>query len=67
MEVERIDLAVEFTAQQLELVDRLAAEWSMSRELTVRRAVEEMIAKLREGEGILESRPLPAPGGRGWK
>jgi hypothetical protein len=67
MEGERIDVAVEFTVQQLELVDQLAEEWSTSREVTVRRAVEETIANLREGDGILESRPLPAPGAKGWK
>jgi hypothetical protein len=51
MEGDRIDVAVEFTVQQLELVDRLTDEWSMSREVTVRRAVEDMIANLREGDG----------------
>lgn len=46
-------MAVEFTVQQLELIDQVAKEAAIPREATVQRAVEEMIADLgaRDAEG----------------
>ena len=67
MEGDRINVTVEFTEQQLELIDRLTDEWSMSREAVVRRVVEETIANLREGDGTGESRLPLAPGAKGWR
>jgi hypothetical protein len=44
---ESTKVAVEFTEQQIELVDRVAKELGVSREDTVGKAVEELIADLR--------------------
>ena len=41
------EIGIDFTTQQLELLDRLAAQWGLSRAATVERILKEAVAETR--------------------